>query len=192
MLPKGDISLLYSGGSGGFLFLHWLLLSGQYWCDFGGADTNTVIQQQWNIGDQHWKSTERWPSNNIYSGPAGRIYFHCLSLSGEITQWQQCPGTKVLLYTDFLTQIRMAQFKRAKWFVTDPPVPPIRKLLSQYVVIDGIKLHHRIEPAWNSADVKISLQQLIHSDHNTEQQKLIDHWLSLHPAKLLEKTQLSR
>lgn len=46
-LPQGvDLNIFYSGGSGGFLLLHLLLLSGKYWCHLNSDDmqwhTNTL------------------------------------------------------------------------------------------------------------------------------------------------------
>jgi hypothetical protein len=56
----------YRGGSGGFLFLHFLLLSDQYYNDiFGNVDLSDVVKQQWNIANHsEWKNTEFWPNNH--------------------------------------------------------------------------------------------------------------------------------
>jgi hypothetical protein len=55
----------YRGGSGGFLFLHFLLLSDQYYCDiFDNVNFSDVVAQQWNISDHNlWKINESWPNN---------------------------------------------------------------------------------------------------------------------------------
>ena len=56
----------YCGGSGGFIFLHFLLLSEQYYCSFGNnqISLDEIIKNQWNIKNNFtWKKTEVWPSN---------------------------------------------------------------------------------------------------------------------------------
>lgn len=54
----------YRGASGGFLFLHFLLLSEQYCTDmFYGIDFADVLAKQWNITNHNtWKNTEIPPS----------------------------------------------------------------------------------------------------------------------------------
>lgn len=55
----------YRGGSGGFLLLHFLLLSEQYYTNvFDNIDLSEVVAKQWNIVDhREWKKTEFWPNN---------------------------------------------------------------------------------------------------------------------------------
>jgi len=55
----------YCGGSGGFLLLHMLLLSNQYFtCFENNKSFEEVFQEQWNINDlTKWKTTEVWPRN---------------------------------------------------------------------------------------------------------------------------------
>jgi hypothetical protein len=66
MTPNQQIyNIGYRGASGGFLLLHFLLLSDQYYTDiFYNTDFSNVVAQQWNISDHKlWKTTEFWPDN---------------------------------------------------------------------------------------------------------------------------------
>jgi hypothetical protein len=88
-----DLKLGYSGGSGGYLLFHLLLLSGKYYANFdaetinskllkdgnsylanqlnlaqqnesSNIDINTVIKHQWDISDpRFWKTNEIHPKN---------------------------------------------------------------------------------------------------------------------------------
>ena len=119
-----SLNLLYSGGSGGFFLLHLLLLSKQYHCDFGtDKSLEQIIEHQWNIvqADQ-WKSTEIWPDNTKTSlGPEPRIYFYCLPNSPNAN-----PGRQILLYTDFLSQLRLSFYKKAWWYVNSNSIKNYR------------------------------------------------------------------
>lgn len=54
----------YCGGSGGFIFLHFLLLSEQYYANFGNYSVSEAINHQWNMKNtSQWKHTEIWPSS---------------------------------------------------------------------------------------------------------------------------------
>jgi hypothetical protein len=72
----------YRGASGGFLFLHFLLLSDRYYTDiFNNVDFSDAVEQQWNISNpENWKATEFWPENfksiNDDSG-LDRIAYFC-------------------------------------------------------------------------------------------------------------------
>jgi hypothetical protein len=77
-----DVYLGYCGGSGGFILLHLLLASGEFYVDFGsGINFGDVMHSQWRI--QHtaaWKNQEQWPHNwhTIWGQDlAPRIYFFC-------------------------------------------------------------------------------------------------------------------
>lgn len=65
MTHQHTYNIGYRGASGGFLFLHFLLLSEQYYADiFDNTDLAQVVAKQWNIADHHeWKNTEFWPNN---------------------------------------------------------------------------------------------------------------------------------
>lgn len=66
MTHQHTYNIGYRGGSGGFLFLHFLLLSEHYYTDmFDEVNFSHVLQQQWNIANhREWKNTEFWPNNH--------------------------------------------------------------------------------------------------------------------------------
>jgi len=76
-----DLVLAYAGGSGGFILLHVLLISGLYKIVLGdGKDLASVIDQQWSITDAaEWKIGEVWPDNRATAALHGRpcIFFYC-------------------------------------------------------------------------------------------------------------------
>lgn len=84
----------YRGASGGFLFLHFLLLSDQYYTDiFDNVNFSDVVSQQWNISDHNlWKITESWPSNfkSINDDSAlNKIVYFCNPTIKEFFQKKQ-------------------------------------------------------------------------------------------------------
>lgn len=112
-----DLKLMYSGGSGGFVVLHFLLLLKKYQIDIINNRTiEEIIDSQWNIpSPQKWKSSEVWPENsqtNLLSSP--RLFFFCgLNKGEEINDY---PGENLVVYTDIDSQIALAQYKHANWF----------------------------------------------------------------------------
>lgn len=109
-----DLNIIYSGGSGGFLLLHFLLLSDQYYCNFN--QDNDLISQ-WNIiNPSKWKSTEIWPDNlATLNSPTNKskIYFFFEPVD-KITN--KYGGKNLVIYTSFINQITLASYKRANWF----------------------------------------------------------------------------
>lgn len=92
----------YRGASGGFLLLHFLLLSEQYYTDiFDNITFSDVIAQQWNMSDHNdWKTTEFWPSNfksingasvqdkvTFSCNPTVEEFFQKKELIGNIAEW---------------------------------------------------------------------------------------------------------
>ena len=83
----------YRGGSGGFVFLHFLMLSECYYTNFVNHSVSEVIDHQWNIKNiSQWKYTEIWPSNfdtiNTASDLPKVLYFCNPSIS-EFENTQQ-------------------------------------------------------------------------------------------------------
>ena len=131
-----DISIYYSGGSGGFIALHTVLLTDQYFCSFQGinflTDSNFSINfdviknKQWSVNlntspDLKWKSSEIWPDNDkTLTAPSDRakVYFYC-SRFQELVK-----GQSVLIYTDIESQIKLCKLKKSSWYnYTDYPLP---------------------------------------------------------------------
>jgi hypothetical protein len=94
MTHKNTYNIGYRGASGGFLFLHFLLLSDQYYTDiFNNVNFSDVVAQQWHISDHKlWKTTEFWP-NNFKSindnSDLDRIVYFCNPTIEEFFQKKQ-------------------------------------------------------------------------------------------------------
>lgn len=114
---RPDLNLLYSGGSGGYLLLHLLLLSDQYWCYFfENQNLSTIIRQQWKINHHHdWKKTEIRPYNYLTKKsqlPVNKIYFFCNPHDARPKDY--C-NFNLAIYTDYNTQQKLAHYKKAHW-----------------------------------------------------------------------------
>ena len=113
-MPK-DLILSYSGGSGGFLLLHFLLLTKKYYCSF---DQENDLISQWRITDpSKWKSTEIWPANKVTLSSTtskSKIYFFCNPTEDRMLGYN---GKNIVIYTSLINQIEIAKYKRAHWFV---------------------------------------------------------------------------
>lgn len=95
----------YRGGSGGFLFLHFLLLSEQYCTDmFDNPDFSNVTAQHWNIIDHNrWKSTEVQPNNTKVlnsNSELDKIIFFCNPSQQEFFQKKQQVDLAIKCYND--------------------------------------------------------------------------------------------
>lgn len=117
MVDETDIKLCYFGGSGGFISLHLLLLSGKFICDFDiNLNLDEIISHQWSIDDAAlWKSHETWPQNEktkTLQTALRKIYFFCNPTDRELEKFQ---GITILVYTDIESQLQLARYKRAMW-----------------------------------------------------------------------------
>lgn len=114
-----DLNLLYSGGSGGFILLHLLLLSDEYTINFlQNRSIDEVIQLQWNIQDTNkWKTYEIHPNNqetyNIVSDKK-KIYYFCNP--NEMGFENRYGAANLCLYTDYDSQRLLAFYKKAFWY----------------------------------------------------------------------------
>lgn len=113
-------ALQYSGGSGGFLLLHLLLLSDKFYSAFRkDLALDQLIQQHWSIvAPNQWKSTEIWPDNQLTFASevnVDKLYFQCnpheLGLAPK-----NFPCKKLVLYTDYRSQQLLAYYKKAHWY----------------------------------------------------------------------------
>lgn len=114
-----SLNLFYSGGSGGFLLLHLLLLSGKFYTSFkSDKSLDDIIDYQWNVSDHNrWKSTEIWPDNQQTKKDSTnlcKIYYWCnpIDFVSKIR-----PGLGLVLYTDINSQFELAFYKKAHWFL---------------------------------------------------------------------------
>ena len=76
-----ELTIQYAGGSGGFLLLHLVLLSGKYQCKFRSDQVfDKFFKDQWNITDHaRWKMGEVWPDNRatLESSIDNKVYLIC-------------------------------------------------------------------------------------------------------------------
>jgi hypothetical protein len=119
-----DLSLYYSGGSGGFICLHSLLLTDQYYCSLAGMpfisdlffseNFDYITKHQWNIQNiNDWKSTEFWPDNektSVSTVDRLKIFFHCNAFT------EPKLGKSLLIYTDIHSQHSLSKLKKANWY----------------------------------------------------------------------------
>ena len=112
--------LEYSGGSGGFLLLHLLLLSEKFHAVFEKELTlDQIIQEHWNIASpDQWKKSEIWPNNQLTASSqakSDKIYFHCNPYDYK-NYSTEFAGKKIVIYTDLHSQRLLAHYKRANWY----------------------------------------------------------------------------
>ena len=115
-----DLTLSYSGGSGGFLLLHLLLLSEKYYSSFGNNSLSDILDFQWNINDhKKWKQSEIWPDDNqtyLATSSLRKLY---VVVNPDHRFPINYPSKQLMLYTDIRSQLELAYFKKAHWFVND-------------------------------------------------------------------------
>lgn len=110
-----ELTIQYAGGSGGFLLLHLVLLSGKYQCKFhNNQDFSEFFQHQWNITDHaSWKMGEVWPDNHLTENSSiqNKVYFSC---NPDASFWPfHARGSRLVLYTDLRSQLLMSRYKNA-------------------------------------------------------------------------------
>jgi hypothetical protein len=115
MPAKNTFYLGYRGGSGGFIFLHFLLLSDKYrTCFNGNYNFKDIVKKQWNISNlSNWKSTEVWPDNNstiLDDNHKDKLLYFCNPSKDEFFNFGP--------FTNF-------NFKKCYYDVKDPSWPDI-------------------------------------------------------------------
>ena len=144
-----NISLHYSGGSGGFICLHILLETDRYFCSLEGLpflsdlnfsnNFNYLKSKQWNINNtDNWKDNEAWPDNAKTENTDSireKIFFYC-------NQFHPHNDSKtILLYTDVESQLTLSKFKNAHWYFNSRTVKRLPRWQTTY---HTIKANH-----WN-------------------------------------------
>ena len=145
-----DITLSYSGGSGGFLLLHLLLLSGKFYTSFDKITLNEVIDSQWNISNHNkWKESETWPNNKKTQSATTslrKLYFICNpDMDGNFTSF---PGKNLIVYTDIDSQIELAYFKKAYWFLGNKSSSLPVAMFKIYLKRWNIHYNNIKDPTW--------------------------------------------
>jgi hypothetical protein len=124
-----DVTILYQGGSGGFMLFYYLMLSGRYHAGIpADRSPSELISQQFNddlVDDRtQWKSREVWPDNTWakLNLPSPRLFLICnpfFAPDMHAVNRSIADGTiKLLLYTGLKIQTRMAWEKQAWWFTS--------------------------------------------------------------------------
>jgi hypothetical protein len=204
-----DLKLCYSGGSGGFLLLHLLLLTGKFYTGFDADKSiNSIVNEQWNVSDHSkWKTSEIWPNNLATLSTAtslARLYFVC---NPDINRKSFITAKNLVLYTDIDSQIELAYYKKANWFLDDRnsslKIATFKKFADCRLPSVGNYKEDLVDlsilPFLSNADVVVKLQDLVNSNGsvlenlleipaiNKQQRDLICHWKQLHPPELLQK-----
>ena len=156
-----DVKIVYGGGSGGFLLLHLLLLSGKFYTVFDSHDSlDVIIDRQWNIKHhKDWKNFESWPMNQLTScAPTQRqrLYFFC-NTKYVNSFFSQVKARSLVLYTDFHSQTELAFYKKAHWFRHDRS-DFLQAAVYKDIVRRWNKLYHNLkDPAWPS---RVSIRRI--------------------------------
>jgi hypothetical protein len=196
-----DVTILYQGGSGGFALYYYLLLTGQF---------QHSIEQTWQLIDRQfpaelirnhrdWKSHESWPDNVELKKQSGRkLFLICNPLWSddmiEVNHYINDDTHRIMLYTDFQLQLRMAWEKRAYWFTSVSKqafhapdnerdyIRWIKKCTTKFndtivdfrvpEIIDQFRPHKIIQ-----------LKDLLTQPCTPDQRKFLDRWISLQPKK---------
>jgi hypothetical protein len=112
-----DLTLVYSGGSGGFIALHGIVLSGIHHADKYGinSDANDIINQ-WGLiaknGINSWRDFEIWPNNTRTkeNNHSHKLYYNCNIGANDFININ---STKVVIYTDITMQYKLMKLKNA-------------------------------------------------------------------------------
>lgn len=206
-MPR-DVTILYQGGSGGFALFYYLLLSGKYHTGLEYNSVQELIDTQFPnrlaVCPTEWKHQEFWPNNQKckLTKTSPRLFLICNPLWTDGMMQQNLntsAGThKILLYTNFKLQLRMAWEKQAYWF-TDISKQAFRapadtkQYLKQIIKtqIDNLDPQvSRVEKLFQPTQ-KVELVDFIQSktllgfdDPNQSQLDFLDHWTSLQPKKV--------
>ena len=203
-----DVTILYQGGSGGFALFYYLLLSGKYHTGIEYNSVQELIDEQfpYSLIDQPntWKHKEFWPDNQkcklTKTGP--RLFLICNPLWSDNVMQQNLNTSsstyKILLYTNFKLQLRMAWEKQAYWF-TDISKQTFRapantkQYLKQIIKSKVNNLDpqlQRVEKMFRPAQ-KVELVEFIQSrmlpgfdTPNTAQLEFLNRWVTLQPKKV--------
>lgn len=202
-----DVTVLYQGGSGGFLLFYYLLLSGCYTSGLPTTHIESLIESQFPLTlrdqPQQWKLTEHWPDNQWckLNAASPKLYFVCNPCwNADMLQRNLAltSGTvKYLLYTDISTQLRLAYDKKAHWF-TEHSRKTFCAPTSDYKYIRQIikSAKQGVDPLVHtviekfSPDYIIRLQDFLHhpvlplqADPNQHQLDFVARWVSLQTPK---------
>lgn len=189
-----DTTLLYQGGSAGFMMYYYLLLSGDYEIESIDSVKQDIVSQfpaTLSNSRNLWKTFEKWPLNELHTvTKKPKLYFTCNPLHDSDTlKWNKdlTSGTTViLLYTDIKTQVRLAFEKKAYWFSHNETAIVAKEVIRNAITWNGVQT----DPAnlaiasEFSVTKQIYLQDFLDTKQgNNDQQEFIEYWKSLQSAK---------
>jgi len=198
-----DTTILYQGGSGGFALYYYLLLTGQF--QHSIEETWQLIDRQFPpeliLNPRDWKSYEIWPDNvelKKQSGP--NLFLICNPLWNDdmiqVNHYVSEHTHRILLYTDFRLQLRLAWEKRAYWFTSvsrqafcapDNDGDYIRWIKKHTDQFNSATVDFRV-PEIISEFVPneiMTLKDLLDRPCTVDQRKFLDRWLTLQTEKSL-------
>jgi hypothetical protein len=196
-----DTTIIYQGGSGGFLLYYSMLLTGKYTTGLPTTNYQKLFQDQFPSSlatdRSKWKLTEHWPDNllckkDIADKP--RLFLFCNPLfNSKSDQFiiDIAKNTKIiLLYTDLHTQLRLAFDKNAYWFTElgasrfNPENLP-KKHYIKNILRAGVHWREDLcDPALPIIEQVYSVAEYIKlQDLMLDDTALTSHWLSLQSSK---------
>ena len=195
-----DCTIIYQGGSAGFMYFYFMLLSGNYSTDIPGTDSisgiKSLIKQQFpeslKSNRKIWKQSETWPLNDLsVTTSKPKLYLICNPFFNEDSiSWclDLSQGTDVILiYTDIRTQIRLAYDKQAYWFTANGKIKfnnmHLRDVVKSGVKLGEIYVDPDIPRIISVFSPKLVYLQDVLQQGNSDQQDFVRHWLSLQSTK---------
>jgi hypothetical protein len=196
-----DTTILYQGGSGGFVLYYYLLLTGQF--QHSIEETWQLIDRQFPLGLIHnlqdWKSYEIWPDNvELKKQSERKLFLICNPLWSddmiEVNHYISDNTHRIMLYTDFQLQLRLAWEKRAYWFTSvskqafhapDNDGDYIRWIKKHTDRFNDTIVDFRVPRIINefAPHEVIHLKDLLVRPCTTDQRKFLDRWWNLQPKK---------
>jgi hypothetical protein len=160
-IQNKDLTLCYNGGGGGFLLLHLIVLSGEYYFGIAHFDKfkdptydlwrrcfNDLLKNQWDQRIMNtWKSGEVWADNTVTDKVnipnKNKIYFWCGPNNAPV-DYGRSDRKYIYTYTNAKTQTRLNLLKRASFFRRDVQEwNGVRDFINVYKeVITQSKLHN--------------------------------------------------
>jgi hypothetical protein len=200
-----NTTILYQGGSGGFLFFWYMMLSGKYVARLDNLNVKpniisvadyTKMQFPQNIVPARWRTYE--PNFNSQLNTNKNfplLLLNCYNTSTNIVQNDKI----IIFYTDVRTQLRLAYDKSVYIFRNVYSKNKQRIDARNHIKYPIIFNNHAISGLTHAMidrhelSEKIYLQDFLRNDsvlranETIEQTKFVNHWLSLHSPKAQRK-----
>jgi hypothetical protein len=194
-----DITIIYQGGSGGFLFYYYLMLTREF---YNSESAKFLVDMQYpdslKGNRTAWKAYE-YAINNVelkrFCTEFRKLYLICNPLFNhdmlESNIHTLNNTTKILLYTDLRTQLRMAYDKKAYWF-TDVSRKEFNAPESNYKYIrsilkSGVQFRGElVDPVILDVIKKFGVVHIVSLRTLLKRQtELVDKWIDLQSEKAI-------